>query len=180
MRRSPKLDFTKREIDFPNVGVFALSAVSQAVMPALALLGLKHALLNAEDLQTTYADLVGGVMKYRSSPSARIDPWHEAMALACADQHATQEALPKSKPSVIAGLAASYLPDMRAHVAALPKETHKAMKAHPAVIQHYNRITGVAAELQSPLAIAGYQPRQADLVLGEAMAPETVELVDAA
>lgn len=177
MRRNPRLDFVRREVDIPNVGIYPLSGVAPAVIPSLALLGLKQALLTAPDLAAAYNDLTNGVMlKFRDPVGAKSDPWHEAMALAIADQQAALEAGPKAKASAVAGIAAGYVDAMRTHVAMLPKEAKKTMKAHPAVIQHYNRITGKVPDQTSLLAIAGVMP---ELPLAT-LEPETVELVEAA
>lgn len=176
MRRSPRLDFTKREIEFPDAGVFALGGVSPSVIPGLALVGLKHTLLTATDPQVTYIDLTNGVMKFRKLATKSPDPWHEAMAFAIAEQQAILEAGPKAKASLIASIAGSYVEGMRTHVATLPKETLKTMKAHPSVIQHHSRITGAGAGQTSLLAIAGVMP---ELAL-PAPVPETVELGEAA
>lgn len=173
MRRNPRLDFTKREVEIPAFGVFALSGVSPSVIPSLALLGLKQALLTASDLKAAYADMTNGVMlKFREAPGAKPDPWHEAMALAIAEQQATLEAGPKAKASVVAQIAGSYVDGLRTHVATLSKEAKRALRAHPSVIQHHRRITGVVTDHTSLLALAGVMPElpfRAEPVSDEAM-----------
>lgn len=130
---------------------FALEPLPSSAHTYLSLLGLKTALLTADDAEDAYAALMAGKLpEHRSAAAPKVSKRREAIAHALAHAQAKAVLPQGAKKIAIEAEAAVHLPAMMLTTASLTKEEVGKLIARADVDEHYKRLFGPKMDQAAP------------------------------
>lgn len=122
---------------------YAPAMLNVAAQQWCLLNGIRRHLLSAKDPTEAWFALSSGILPSDGAAKPKeLDPWRKAYALALADKDAKAAGIKARTPEF-----ATLLDDAMTRAAGLDRDALKKAKTIPAVVVHWNKLTGAEAAL---------------------------------
>jgi len=144
-RRPATINVTAGTVSFGGTtySIDGLAEIASKTIRWCALRGLASRLQASDDPAAEFARLKAGTIpSHGPAKPKEVDPWRKAYAHAYAEKQAKDGGVKSKSPEF-----ATMLDEAMQRAAALDKTSMRNVRYNPAVVAHYNRITGNEAAL---------------------------------